>query len=313
MPAINVLLADGLAEEGQVVLRSAAAVRDRRGLSHEDLLRCIQDYEALIVRSRTRVSAEVFARAERLKVVGRAGVGVDNIDLEAAERLGVTVVNAPTATSLAVAEHTMALLLALARHLPRADAGMKAGDWLKKDLLGVELHGKALGILGVGRIGMEVGMRASAFGMRVLGYDPFLQAEEIRKRGVQPEGLDGLYAQADFLSLHLPLQDDTRGMLNEAAFARMKPGVRLVCAARGGIIEEDDLLRALRSGKVGGAALDVFAHEPPGKTQLIMHPNVIASPHLGAQTAEAQIRAAVDIASEVLAALRGEPLRWKVI
>jgi D-3-phosphoglycerate dehydrogenase len=264
------------------------------------------------VRSRTKVTAQVFDNAERLKVVGRVGVGVDNIDLEAARSQRVTVVNAPTSTSLAVAELTIGLMLALAREIPRADAGVKRGEWLKKELSGMELSGKTLGILGMGRIGAEVAARAAAFGMTVLGYDPLIPAEEIVRRGASPVGLNELYVRSDFVSLHLPLTDETRWMLDEQAFGRMKRGVRLVCAARGGVIDESALLRALESGQVAGAALDVFASEPPGKTDLVSHPKVIATPHIGAQTTEAQSRAAEDIANEVLAALNGEPLRWKV-
>jgi D-3-phosphoglycerate dehydrogenase len=309
----TVLIADGLDKSGQAILLSSARVEDRTGISPEELLQVIGDYDALVVRSRTRVTAQVFESAERLKVVGRAGVGVDNIDLEAAGVHGVTVVNAPTSTSLAVAELTLALMLALARHIPRADAGMKAGTWLKQDLTGSELHGKTLGILGLGRIGAQVGLRAAAFGMRVLGYDPLIPPDEIARRGAEPVPLEDLYASSDYLSLHLPLTDETSQMVGAAAFGRMKPGVRIICAARGGILDEAALLRALESGRVAGAALDVFASEPPGATDLVRHPDVIVTPHIGAQTAEAQSRAAVDIAEELLAALKGEPLRWRVV
>ena len=313
MPEYNVLIADGLEEIGQAILHSSTKLDDRTGISPEVLPGVIKDYDAIIVRSRTRVTPQVFAAAARLKVIGRAGVGVDNIDLEAAKAHGVTVVNAPTSTSLAVAELTLGLMLALAREIPRADSGMKQGKWLKKELAGIELYGKTLGILGMGRIGAEVAARASAFGMSVLGYDPLVPAEEIRRRGAEPVGLDGLFARSDFISLHLPLTSETRSMLGEQAFGSMKRGVRLLCAARGGIIDEAALLAALESGQVAGAALDVFATEPPGATDLIKHPKVIATPHIGAQTAEAQSRAAEDIANEVLAALNGDPLRWKVI
>jgi D-3-phosphoglycerate dehydrogenase len=312
MPEHIVLITDGLEENGQAILRSSARVDDRTGLSPQELLQVIHDYDALIVRSRTKVTAEVFAAAGRLKAVGRAGVGVDNIDLEAARSHGVTVVNAPTSTSLAVAELTLGLMLSLAREIPRADAGMKQGKWLKKELAGTELYGKTLGILGVGRIGAEVAVRAAAFGMSVLGYDPLVPAEEILRRGAQPVSLDELYARSDFISLHLPLTAESRSMVGEQAFGRMKRGVYVICAARGGVIDESALLAALGSGQVAGAALDVFATEPPGATDLVSHPKVIATPHVGAQTAEAQSRAAEDIAGEVLAALKGEPLRWKV-
>jgi D-3-phosphoglycerate dehydrogenase len=237
---------------------------------------------------------------------------VDNIDLEAAHSHGVTVVNAPTATTLAVAELTFGLMLSMAREIPRADAGMKTGKWLKKSLDGIELGGKTLGILGMGRIGSEVGQRAKVFGMQVLGYDPLIPPDEIQRRGAIPSDLDQIYSRSDFISLHLPLTDDTRNMVGVDAFERMKNGVRLVCAARGGIINESALLYALNSGKVASAALDVFDQEPPGASELVAHPKMIATPHIGAQTAEAQARAAEDIANEVLAALNGEPLHWKV-
>ncbi|MBN1450304.1 MAG: hypothetical protein JW963_04745 [Anaerolineales bacterium] len=313
MSAYNVLIADGLEETGQAILRSSAHVDDCRDISPDELIKIIAGYEALIVRSRTKVTAQVFDVAGRLKVVGRAGVGVDNIDLEAARSHSVTVVNAPASTSLAVAELTLGLLLSLAREIPRADSGMKQGKWLKKELGGNELSGKTLGILGVGRIGVEVGKRAVAFGMTVLGYDVRNFAKEITRRGVLPVELEDLYARADYISLHVPLTDETRLMVDEQAFGRMKRGVRIVCTARGGIIDESALLAALGSGQVSGAALDVFASEPPGATGLVGHPKVIATPHIGAQTAEAQSRAAEDIANEVLAALNGEPLRWKVV
>ena len=313
MTSYNVLIADGLNENGQAILHSAAHVDDRSGISAEELLQVIKDYDALIVRSRTKVGAEVFDAAKRLKVVGRVGVGVDNIDLEAAKTHGVTVGNAPMSTTMAVAELTFALMLALARELPRADAGMKQGDWLKKEVAGTELSGKTLGILGMGRIGGEVGRRAVIFGMQVIAYDPLVPEEVIRQRWSTPANLDDLYARSDYISFHLPLNDMTHAMVDEQAFGRMKRGVRIICAARGGIIDESALLAALESGQVAGAALDVFVNEPPGITDLIRHPKVIATPHIGAQTVEAQSRAAEDIANEVLAALKGEPLRWKIV
>lgn len=312
MPDWNILVTDGLDEGGLDLLRAEARVDDRPNLSAADLLACVSAYDALIVRGRTRVTAEVLGGGTRLRVVGRAGVGVDNIDLDAARARGVVVVNAPLSTTVAVAELTFGLLLALAREIPRADAAMKDGRWLKKELEGVELAGKTLGLLGVGRIGAEVARRAAAFAMRVIGHDPLLQPDEIRRRGAEPVGLEELYAQSDFLSLHLPLTPETRGLLNAAAFARMRRGLRLVCAARGGIIDETALLAALNEGIVAGVALDVFAQEPPGASDLVRHPRVIATPHIGAQTAEAQSRAALDIAREVLAALRGESLRHRV-
>lgn len=313
MSDFNILIADGLEENGQSILRKFARVENFPGIAPGKLLEVIPDYDALIVRGRTKVTEQVFKAAEKLKVVGRAGVGVDNIDLKSAKSYGVVVVNAPVSTTLAVAELTFGLMLSLARNIPRADAGMKQGHWLKKELKGVELNGRTLGIIGIGRIGAELCKRAIAFDMKVLGYDPYISAEEIIQRGAQPASLGNLYDQADYISLHLPLTEETRSMLNEQAFRKMRHGVRIVCAARGGIIDETALLAALESGQVAGAALDVFDNEPPGASALIKHPNLIATPHIGAQTEEAQLRAAEDIATEVLAALEKKPLRWKIV
>lgn len=312
MPDFKIIITDGLDESGQSILRAQANVDDRRDISADDLLKAIPDYDALIVRGRTKVTASLMDAASRLKVIGRAGVGVDNIDLDAAKKHNITVVNAPMSTSLAVAELTFGLLLAVAREIPRADAGMKQGKWLKKELEGVELNGKTLGLIGYGRIGAEVGKRASAFGMNVVAYDPLISEDEIKQRGAEPVSIQDLYAWSDFISLHLPLNVQTRDMIGPLAFSEMKDGVRIVCAARGGIIDESALFAALDSGKVAGAALDVFGVEPPGLTEAVSHPRVIATPHIGAQTAEAQSRASEDIASEVLSALQKKPLRWKV-
>ncbi|MDL1909173.1 hydroxyacid dehydrogenase [Chloroflexi bacterium CFX6] len=312
MTEYKILITDGLDETGQSILRVSAEVDDKSGISADDLLKAIPGYDALIVRGRTKVTASVVEAGSRLKAIGRAGVGVDNIDLEAAKKRNIAVVNAPVSTSIAVAELTFGLLLALAREIPRADAGMKQGRWLKKELEGVELNGRTLGVVGYGRIGMEVGKRASAFGMNVVAYDPLIPEDEIKKRGAEPVSLQDLYAWSDFISLHMPLTVDTRDMIGPLAFSQMKDGVRIVCAARGGIIDESALVEALNSGKVAGAALDVFGQEPPGLTEAVSHPRVIATPHIGAQTAEAQSRASEDIAKEVLSALRGEPLRWRV-
>lgn len=312
MSNFNILITDGLDESGKSILRAQADVDDRKDISADDLLKSIPEVDGLIVRGRTKVTASLMDAASRLKVIGRAGVGVDNIDLDAAKKKNITVVNAPMSTSLAVAELTFGLLLALAREIPRADAGMKQGKWLKKELEGVELNGKTLGVIGFGRIGVEVGKRASAFGMNVIAYDPLISEGDIKQRGAEPVSIQDLYAWSDFISLHLPLNVQTRDMIGKLAFSEMKDGVRLVCAARGGIIDEAELVAALNSGKVAGAALDVFGVEPPGLTEAVSHPRVIATPHIGAQTAEAQSRASEDIASEVLSALQGKSLRWKV-
>jgi D-3-phosphoglycerate dehydrogenase len=310
---MKVMIADKLSPEAvQALQNSGIEVDDRSGIEAGELSKIIGDYQGLIVRSRTKVTADLLKAANQLKVVGRAGVGVDNIDLAAAREHGIAVVNTPVSTSVAVAELTFGLLLSLLRQIPRADQTMKQGQWIKKELEGAELSGKVLGILGVGNIGAQVARRAAAFDMRVYGFDPLLDENTIRSRGAEPVALNDLYSQADVITLHLPLLSETRGMLGEEAFDKMKWGVYLVCAARGGVIDEAALLAALNSGQVAGAALDVFEKEPPGASPLVSHPNVVASPHIGAQTAEAQTRAAVDVAEEVMNALQGKPLRWQV-
>lgn len=308
----KVLLTDGLEENGKEILREKAQVTDQPGITAEELLKVAGEYDAIIVRGRTKVIPAVFDAAPNLKVVGRAGVGVDNIDLAAAKSHNVTVVNSPIATTLAVAELAIGLMFAVAREIPRADAGMKNTKWLKKELEGIELNGKTLGVIGFGRIGAATAQRAAAMGMKIVAFDPQLSAAEITARGGEPVMLDELFAQSDFITLHTPLTNDTRGIINANAFTKMKDGVRLICAARGGVVDEAALLDALNSGKVAAAGLDVFATEPPGESALASHPRVVATPHIGAQTVEAQIRAAGDIATEVLAALNGETLRWRV-
>jgi D-3-phosphoglycerate dehydrogenase / 2-oxoglutarate reductase len=312
MVAWKILLTDGLDKEGQELLKEHAQVDNIKDITPDDLLKVIGEYDAVIVRGRTKLTPEVFTAAKKLKVAGRAGVGVDNINLPAAKEHNVTVVNSPLATTVAVAELSFGLMLSLIRDIPRADAGMKQGNWLKKELRGVELYKKTLGVIGFGRIGVAVAERAKAFGMNVMAYDPLLSPEEITKRGGKSVTFDELLGQSDFITLHIPLTPDSKNLLNAAAFAKMKKGVRIICAARGGVIDEKALLEALDSGTVAGAALDVFVAEPPGKIALTDHPKIVGTPHIGAETVEAQARAAVDIASEVIKALNGEPLRWRV-
>ena len=297
-------------------MRANAQVDAPKDISAEELLKVIGEYDAMIVRGRTKVVPAVFDAARKLRAIGRAGVGVDNIDLNAAKAHHVTVVNAPQSTSLAVAELTIGLMFSLARMIPRADSTMKAGQWIKKELEGVELNGKTLGIIGMGNIGSAVAQRCGALGMIVLGYDALVPAESIHKRGAEPVALDELYNHSDFISLHIPLTAETRGLIGAEAFNKMKKGVRFVTAARGGIVDEAALLEALNSGQVAASALDVFIEEPPKNpttTALVAHPRVVATPHIGAQSEEAQTRASADIAFEVLAALKGENLRWKVV
>jgi D-3-phosphoglycerate dehydrogenase len=313
MEAWRVLVTDGLQDTGISILSREAEVDDRKGITAEELIKEIGNYDAMIVRGRTKVTREVIEAGKKLKVIGRAGVGVDNIDTAFAKEKGVTVVNAPSATTTAVAELALGLVFALAREIPRADATMKQGKWAKKEFEGVELYGKTLGIIGFGRIGSTVGQMAAAVGMRINACCLFRIPETIRIIGGELLVMDDIIEKSDFITIHTPLSDETRGMINADAFARMKDGVFLICTARGGIIDEKALLDALNSGKVAGAALDVYESEPPVFQELINHPKVIATPHMGGQTKEAQRRASMDISKEVLAALKGEKLHWKIV
>lgn len=308
----RVLVCDPLAENGINLLREHARVDDRAGISAEELAEIISQYDALVVRGRTKVTAGLLERAATLKIIARAGVGVDNIDRQAAAKHGIPVVNTPSATTTAVAEHTMALLLALARRIPQANASLKGGKWEKKSLVGMELAGKTIGIIGAGRIGQAVAARALSFEMNVLGYDPLVPDVELKSLGIIPTPLDMLYARADIISVHTPLNEETAGMIVAAAFAKMKPGAVLLSTARGGIVDEGALLENLNSGHIAGAALDVFETEPPGKSKLISHPNLVATPHIAAQTGEAQARAAQHAAEEIIRRFEGLPLRWQI-
>jgi D-3-phosphoglycerate dehydrogenase len=310
--AWTVLITDGLQESAIAILEKSATVQNRPDISADDLMKSLAGVQAIIVRGRTKVTADVFAAAPDLKVVGRAGVGVDNIDLKAAKAKNVIVVNAPQSTTIAVAEHTLALMLSLAREIPLADAGLRRGEWLKKKLEGFELSGKTLGIVGMGRIGSAVAARATGFGMICVGYDPQLPNEEIAKRGAQPADLDSLLRRADILTLHVPLTPETRGLISADRLRQMKQGARIICTARGNIIDEAALLAALEEGHIAGAALDVFATEPVTDSPLVKHPKVVCTPHIAAQTMEAQERAARDIAEEILTVLRGQTPRWRV-
>jgi D-3-phosphoglycerate dehydrogenase len=299
----KVLVREEIAEAGIRLLRDRGFHVDVDG--HSDLAETIGGYDAIIVRSATKVTADLIARADNLKVIGRAGVGIDNVDVDAATRRGIVVANAPESTVISAAEHTIGLLVALTRNIPQAHAALKQGRWERKSYGGVELADKTLGVLGFGRIGQQVARRAAGLGMRVVAYDPFVSPDRFRELGVERVDNDvDVYGVADFLTLHLPLTDETRKSINAIAFAKMRDGVRIVNAARGDLIDEDDLLAALKSGKVGGAALDVFSTEPYTGPLLELD-NVVATPHLAASTEEAQDRAGVIIAEQVAAALEG--------
>ena len=313
MSAWRILLTDGLQPAGKDVLQIDAGVDDRKGITADELLKEIGDYDAVIVRGRTKLTKNVFEHAKKLKVVGRCGVGVDNIDLQSVKENGIIVVNAPEATTTAVAELTMGLIFSLAREIPRADSGMKEGKWLKKGLIGVELNNKSIGIIGYGRIGSTVGKMAESAGMRIKAFDPFLTPESSWVNGGELLPFDEVIEKPDFITVHTPLTETTRNLIDGEAISKMKDGVFIICVARGGIIDENALLDGLNSGKVAGAALDVYVIEPPINRELIDHPKVIATPHIGGQTADAQKQASIDIASEVLRALKGENLQWRII
>lgn len=313
MENFSVLVSDGLEEEGLEMLRKVASVTVDPKITPEDLLKVLPEYDALIVRSRTKVKKEVLLAGKRLKVVGRAGVGVDNIDLKAAKEAGVVVVNSPLAATNAVAELALGFMLSLARRIPEMNESMKAEKWEKSSFKGSELEGKTLGLLGIGRIGARVAELARVFGMMIIAYDPFLSSEEIRMRHAEPASFDELLEKSDYISLHLPLTDVTRGLISEPQFQAMKTGVRLICTARGGVVDEEALRAALDSGKVAGAALDVYATEPPAGGSIATHPKVIASPHIGAQTKEAQTKAGIGIAQEVITVLQGKEPQFRVV
>ncbi|HZC75516.1 MAG TPA: phosphoglycerate dehydrogenase [Gaiellaceae bacterium] len=298
----RVLVREEIAEAGVDLLRSRFDV-DVDGDS--ELEEIIGGYDAIVVRSATKLTADLIELAARLKVIGRAGVGVDNVDVEAATRRGIVVANAPESTVVSAAEHTIGLLVALARNIPQAHAALKQGRWERSAYGGIELAGKTLGVLGFGRIGQQVARRALGLGMRVVAYDPYVAAERFRELGAERvETPEAVYAAADFLTLHSPLTAETRGSLDAAAFAAMRPGVRIVNAARGPLVDEDALLAALDSGQVAGAALDVFGSEPYAGP-LLERDNVVVTPHLAASTGEAQDRAGVIVAEQVAAALEG--------
>lgn len=305
---IKILISDSLSAEGIQHLESIPSFRvvNRPGLSPEALLEEIADAEALIVRSKTRVTSQLVEAGRRLRVIGRAGAGVDNIDLEAATRRGIVVMNTPGGNSVSAAEHTLALLLSLARKIPFAHSTLRSGKWDKSSFVGQELQGKTLGILGLGKIGAILARRAQGFEMKVLAYDPFVSEHYAADLGVQLVSLEQLLAQSDCVSLHLPLNDKTRGIINRDTLAKMKPGSLLVNAARGGLVVEEDLLEALENGHLGGAALDVFENEPRVNPRLFQSDRIVVTPHIAASTVEAQAKVGYDIAVQVANYLQHE-------
>ncbi len=305
-------MSEPIDEAGLAVLQAEHEVVYRPECTAAELLERIPECDALIVRSASQVTAEVLAAGRRLKVVGRAGVGVNNIDVEAATQRGIVVVNVPDGNTIAATEHTFALLLALARRVPDAVASLRAGRWERQTFVGTELRGKTLGVIGLGRIGQEVSRRAQAFGMNVCGYDPFLPAERAEAMGIRFLPVDQVLAAADVVTVHTPLTRETRGLIGEHELAAMRSGAWIINCARGGIIDEQALHAALVSGHLGGAALDVFVDEPAGANPLVHLPNVVATPHLGASTREAQSTSAVEVARYVKAVLAGAPVQTAV-
>jgi len=308
----RILVADPLAEDGLERLRRAGEVTVASRLGEAELIERIPDFDALVVRSETRVTAPVIDAGSRLRVVGRAGVGVDNIDVAAATRRGILVVNAPRGNIVAAAEHTIALLFALARWLPQADASVKRGEWTRAKFVGTEIRGKTLGVVGLGNVGSEVAKRAHGLEMDVIAYDPVVSVERAELFNVSLVTLAELLERADFVTVHVPLVESNRNLIGAAELARMKPTSRLINTARGGIVDEDALAAALESGTLAAAAADVFAVEPPGDNALLKLPNFIATPHIAASTTEAQVSVAFDVAEEVAAVLAGDLPRFAV-
>ena len=309
---MRVLVAESVAESGVALLRARHEVDVRLGLSRAELLEIIGEYDALLVRSQVKVDAAVIAAGRRLVVVGRAGVGVDNVDLDAATRAGITVVNAPTGNTIAAAEHTLALLLGLARKTAAADASVRRGEWKRAQFEGHELRGRTIGIIGLGKIGFAIADRARGLEMTVVGHDPYVTSEQAALRGVELLELDALLARSDVVTVHVPLTRSTRGLIGRAAIAKMKPGALVLNVARGGILDESAVADALREGRLGGAGIDVFEAEPPLGSPLLDAPNTLLTPHLGASTEEAQIAVAEEVAAQVLDVLDGRPARAAV-
>ncbi|MGQ9546271.1 MAG: phosphoglycerate dehydrogenase [Dehalococcoidia bacterium] len=309
---MKILVADSIAEEGIQVLRACAQVDVKTKLQPEQLKAIIGDYDALIVRSQTKVTADIIGAGKKLKVIGRAGVGIDNIDVQAATRMGIVVVNAPTGNVIAAAEHTIALMLALARNVPQANSQLKSGKWRREEFIGTEIRNKTLGIIGLGNVGSEVAKRAQAFEMRIIAHDPFVSQEYAHNLKVELVPLDRLLEEADFITLHVPLTAATNKLIGANELAKLKPTARIINCARGGVIDEEAIVKAIRAGKLAGAAFDVFDKEPLTDSPLFREDKIIVTPHLGASTIEAQTSVAKDVAVETLAVLQGQFSRYAV-
>ncbi len=305
---MKVLVSDSISAEGLEILRSNAEVDYKPEINPDELTSLIGAYDALVVRSRSKVTAPVIEAGKNLKVIGRAGVGVDNIDVDKATEKGIIVLNAPHGNTISAAEHTIAMLTSLARNIPKADRSIKQGEWNRSKYTGVELNSKTLGVIGIGRIGSEVARRARAMDMKIIGYDPYISGDKAEKIGIDMVTFENLLKQADFITLHMPLNSETHHIIGEKELAMLKPGVRIINCARGGLIDENALCKALQEGRVAGAALDVFEQEPPGVCNLLEQDNFVATPHLGALTFEAQANVALQVAEQVIKALKGDPI-----
>ena len=309
---MKVLVAEPLGEEGIDILRAYADVDVKTSLSHDQLLATIADYDALVVRSQTRVTEDVITAGKKLQVIGRAGVGVDNIDVDAATRKAIVVVNAPTGNTISAAEHAIGLMFALARNIPQANAALKAGQWRRSEFMGVELRNKVLGLVGLGNVGSEVARRARGLEMSVIAFDPFVSVDYAHNLRVELVSLDRVLAVADFISLHVPLSENTRGLIGAEELAKVKPNCCIVNTARGGLVDEAALAQAVHEKRLAGAAIDVFPQEPVTESVLFQEDRIIVTPHLGASTVEAQAQAAHDVAEQIVAILRGQPARYAV-
>ena len=311
---MKVLITDPIHQEGMDILEAqpGLTIERRLRMPEGELLEAVADADALIVRSETQVTAAVIEAGARLQVVGRAGVGVDNVDLDAATRRGIAVVNAPTGNTIAAAEHTIAIMLSMARNIPQANASLRDQKWNRSAFIGTEVKGKTLGIIGLGRVGSEVAKRAIGFEMRVLGYDPYLVPERAARLGVEIAAFNDVLAESDFVTLHTPLTDTTKSLIGTEELARMKPTARLVNVARGGLVDEAALVEALDGGRLAGAALDVFVNEPLQDFAIALHPKIVCTPHLGASTEEAQAGVTLEVVDQVLTVLRGQPARFTV-
>ena len=306
----KILVSDQLGDEGINLLKENGEVDVKTGLSPEELISIIGDYDALVVRSETKVSEQVIEAGSNLQVIGRAGVGVDNIDIEAATRKGISVVNAPTGNTIAAAEHTIAMMMALARNIPQANESLRKGEWKRSSFTGVEVRNRILGVIGLGKVGTEVSRRALGLEMNVFGYDPFIPQDYAESIGIKLTSLEEIFKNADFICLHTPLTESTRGLIGTDQIALMKPNVRILNVARGELIDEEALCKALDEERIAGAALDVFSTEPPTNSCLLKNPRIIVTPHLGASTEEAQTQVAIEVAEQVIAVLEGKSARY---